>query len=282
MSQSDFRLTSGEKTNSNPSLMDLEQVQRIGIAAAYQGAEVLRCRFGNMMRVSKKGRIDLVTEADIESERAIIETIASAFPDHSILAEESGLNNESSPLQWIIDPLDGTTNFVHGLAIYAVSIAFAVNGEVVFGIVLSPPTEELFMAVSGKGATLNGRHISVSGESALTDSLLVTGFPYKIEEDFKPAGERFNRCLKAAQGVRRLGSAALDLCYVACGRFTGFWEQNIQPWDAAAGFLLIKEAGGKVTDYTDQPYTLDKRGILATNGLIHKEMISLLTLEDLV
>ena len=276
----DFKLTSREKPNSSSSLMDLEQVQRIGIAAAYQGAEVLRSRFGSMFKVSKKGRIDLVTEADTEAEHAIIETIASAFPDHSILAEESGLQKESSPLQWIIDPLDGTTNFVHGLSLYAVSIAFAVEGEVVFGIVLSPPAEELFMAVSGEGATLNGRPVSVSSESALSESLLVTGFPYSIEEDFKPISERFIKCLKAAQGVRRLGSAALDLCYVACGRFTGFWEQNIQPWDTAAGFLLVQEAGGRVTDYSDQPYTIGKREILATNGMIHQEMLSLLSLED--
>lgn len=259
--------------------MDLEQVQKIGIAAAYQGAEVLRSRFGSMFKVSKKGRIDLVTEADTEAEHAIIETIASAFPDHSILAEESGLNKRPSPLQWIIDPLDGTTNFVHGLALYAVSIAFAIDGEVVFGIVLSPPAEELFMAVSGEGATLNGRPVSVSSESALFESLLVTGFPYSIEKDFKPVSDRFMKCLKAAQGVRRLGSAALDLCYVACGRFTGFWEQNIQPWDTAAGFLLVQEAGGRVTDYSDQPYTIGKREVLATNGMIHQEMLSLLSLE---
>ena len=258
---------------------DIEQIKRVGIGAAYKGAEALRHHFGNT-QVKKKGRIDLVTEADTASEQTIIETIRAAFANHTILAEESGLNDGSPDHQWYIDPLDGTTNFAHGVGLVAVSIAYAEKGQLVLGIVLSPFTNELFIAVAGQGATLNGRPIGVSTEETVSDSLLVTGFPHDLTIDFNPMMARFSNCLSAARGVRRLGSAALDLCYVACGRFGGFWEQNLHPWDTAAGVLIAEEAGGTITDFVNREYSVDKKEILATNGKIHQEMIGILSLKD--
>lgn len=257
--------------------MMLEEARHTAIAAAYHGARKLRRHFGNLSGVTKKGAIDLVTDADTSSERAILDVIRSAFPDHGILAEESGANASSSPYRWIIDPLDGTTNFAHGLALFAVSIALAKDGEILLGIVLNPITGELFSAVKGEGATLNGRPISVSTSANVDDSLLVTGFPYNLRERSEPLIARFAACLKAARGVRRLGAAALDLCFVACGRFDGFWEETLKPWDTAAGLLITREAGGRVTTFDNTAYNIDDPTVLATNGRIHDEMIHLLT-----
>ena len=194
--------------------MDLEIVKRVGIAAAYKGAGVLLSHFGRISEINKKGAIDLVTKADTESEKVIIETIRARFPDHAILAEESGLNKGEALYKWIIDPLDGTTNFAHNLGLFSVSIAFALNGNIVLGIVLNPVTNELFTATTGKGATLNGRPIHVSSSTKVSESLLVTGFPYDFKTILEPLLTRFANCLKASRGVRRLGSAALDLCFV--------------------------------------------------------------------
>ena len=259
--------------------MELNKIQETGFNATYKSAQILNKYLGNLSKINKKGVIDLVTEADIESEKVIIDTIKSNFPDHSILAEESGeeLNKESEHL-WIIDPLDGTTNFAHGLKLFSSSIAFSLNGEIVFGIVNNPATDELFSALLNKGAFLNGKPINVSKTKNVTDSLLVTGFPYNFKEIIKPLMERFTNCLCTAQAVRRLGSAALDLCYVACGRFDGFWEQNLKPWDTAAGMFIAKEAGGVVTDFSNNRFSVEKKEILATNGNIHKEMLSILEL----
>ncbi len=256
--------------------MDLKLIKRVGIAAAYRGGGVLRSYFGSSLEINKKGAIDLVTQADIGSEKLIIETIRATFPNHSILAEESGLKKGADDCQWIIDPLDGTTNFAHQLSLFSVSIGFALNSDIVAGIVLNPVSGELFTAVTGEGAELNGRPISVSDAATLSESLLVTGFPYNLKEMFPPLLTRFSNCLKASQGIRRLGSAALDLCFVACGRFDGFWEQNLKPWDTAAGMLIAKEAGAMVTDFSNKPFAVDKKEILATNSKIHKEMLSLL------
>jgi len=258
--------------------MDLELIKRVGISAAYKSATVLRRYRGKIPKVNKKGAIDLVTEADLESEKIIIKTIKEKFPDHSILAEESGLKEEKVECRWIIDPLDGTTNFAHQLYIFSTSIAFALNGDIIFGIVLNPETGELFSAIKGQGATLNGRPIKVSNSKKITESLLVTGFPYDFKKILRPVLTRFENCLAASQGVRRLGSAALDLCFVACGRFDGFWEQNLKPWDTAAGSLIAREGGAIVTDFTNNPFTVDKNEILATNGKIHNKMLSLMEL----
>ncbi len=259
--------------------MDLGQIQRVGIAAAYRSAEVLRSRFGKLSDIRKKGAIDLVTEADIASEQSIIATIREVYPGHTIMAEESGMDNGQPECLWIIDPLDGTTNFAHQVAVYAISIAFALDGAPVVGIVLNPVTGELFTATAGSGAQLNGRPVGVSEVSSLSDSLLVTGFPYDVRKIPGPLMQRLENCLLASQSVRRLGSAALDLCYVACGRFEGYWEESIQLWDVAAGALIAKEAGAVVTDFEKQPYSTDKKEILATNGHIHDQMITLLALK---
>jgi myo-inositol-1(or 4)-monophosphatase len=259
--------------------MKLETVVQTAMAAAYEGAAVIRSLAGKA-DIRKKGDIDLVTEADIGSEKAIIRTIKATFPDHAIHAEETGRGEEQSPCEWIIDPLDGTTNFAHNIGHYAVSIAFAVHRKIVMGLVLNPIKNELFAATAGSGATLNGNPISVSGTPSISESLLATGFPYNFKENFTQIQQRFTRCLMSAQGVRRFGSAALDLCDVACGRYDGYWEQNLKPWDWAAGYLIAVEAGASVKDFAGIPYGLDNTAVLATNGKIHQEMISLLEVQD--
>ena len=260
--------------------MDLERVKRVGMAAAYKGAEVLRSYFGKNFQVNKKGVIDLVTEADIGSENKVVSTIQAAFPDHTILAEESGLRQGAQDCKWLIDPLDGTTNFAHNVPIFCISIAFAVNDEILMGIVLNPISGELFSASRNNGAQCNGSPIKVSSTPSVSESLLVTGFPYNIREFFDPIISRYASCLRAAQGMRRLGSAALDLCYVACGRFDGFWEQHLKPWDTAAGSIIASEAGAQVTDFSNCSFSVDAKEILATNGCIHDEMLSLLRLKE--
>ena len=257
--------------------IDLEYIKNQGIAAAYGSAKILREHLGRLEKIQKKGPKDLVTEADIKSEKHIVDTIRNVFPDHDIFAEESGdKNHVESKYRWIIDPLDGTTNFAHQVPIFSVSIAFAISGEICVGIVLQPVSGELFTAVKNKGAWLNGHSISISECRVLSEALVVTGFPYDVKKNTVPYMTRFEKMLNAVQGVRRLGSAALDLCYVACGRFEAFWENNLQPWDTAAGFLIAEEAGGRITDFSGKPYTVDKPEILATNSHIHDEMCAIL------
>lgn len=259
-------------------IVDLDRIKDIGVAAAARAGEILCNYWGKTHTVEKKGPMNLVTEADLASEKAIIQLIRAAFPDHTILAEESGVTSGAQSCEWIIDPLDGTTNYAHHLPEFSLSIGFAFEGEIVFGLVLNPITQELFCGTRGHGATLNGRPIRASGTKTVGESLLVTGFPYDFQSMIRPLILRFERCLLAAQGVRRLGSAALDLCYVACGRFDGFWEQNLAPWDTAAGMVIAREAGATISDFSNGPYSIEKKEILATNGLIHNEMTALLTL----
>jgi len=261
--------------------MDIQTIQRIGVRAAYRAGRILNEYFGSTFQVTKKGIIDLVTDADVAAEQSIVATIAETFPDHAILAEESGASGDNARDRWVIDPLDGTTNFAHGVPIFAVSIAYARDDEIMMGVVFNPTNGELFTAVSGEGARLNDQPIQVSTVERVCDSLLVTGFPYTIntETSTQPMA-RFVNCLKAAQGVRRLGSAALDLCFVACGRFEGFWEEHLKPWDTAAGMLIAAEAGGRVTDFADRPFGINDKQILATNARIHQEMVALLTIGE--
>lgn len=259
--------------------MDLEHAKRVGIAAAYNGARVLTEHFGNTFRIDRKGPFDLVTEADTGSEKQIIKTIREAFPDHAILAEESGTGEGNPEYRWIIDPLDGTTNFAHHCPIFTIAIALTVHDEIAFGLVLNPVDGELFSATAGKGAELNGKPIRTSLTASVHDSLLATGFPYNFSEIIEPMMKRFAACQDASQGVRRLGSAALDICYVACGRFDGFWEQNLKPWDVAAGVIIAAEAGARITNFSNRPFSINQKEILITNGHIHQEMLSLLALE---
>ncbi len=270
----DFSLTSSIKV----SLMDMDLIKRTGIRAAFESGKILKSYFGNISDIRKKGAIDLVTEADTASEEMIIGIIREMFPEHSILAEESGLDQEDENHQWIIDPLDGTINFAHQVPIFSISIAYAFEGIPVMGIVLNPVTGELFSAVAGEGAFLNNHPIKVSDTRVMQESLLATGFPYDLLSIFDTITGRLENCLRAAQGVRRLGSAAIDICALACGRFDGFWEQNLHPWDTAAAVLIASEAGAVITDFANKPFSIDKKEILATNGKIHTEMISLLAL----
>jgi myo-inositol-1(or 4)-monophosphatase len=258
--------------------MDFDQIVKTAAAAAFEGGEVARSLMGRLTHIQKKGAIDLVTEADLESEKRIIGKIRERFPDHDFLAEESVPTPLTSSCQWIIDPIDGTTNFAHAVNHYAISIAFSMENQIRAGVVYSPGTSELFTAVRGQGAFLNDEPIQVSAETSVSESLLATGFPYNFKEILLPIMTRFQNCLMAARGLRRFGSAALDLCYVACGRFDGYFEQNLKPWDTAAGFLIAQEAGGRVTDFGNEMFSVEKKEILSTNGHIHSQMISLLKL----
>ena len=255
--------------------MDMQRIKQVGTAAAHRGGKILHDHFGKLTDIGKKGAIDLVTAADLESEAAIIDTISDAFPEHAILAEESGRRDGENGT-WIIDPLDGTTNFAHNLPLFCVSIAFAMDHRIRAGFVLAPQLGELFVAIEGQGAARNGSPIAVSATVDLENSLLVTGFPYDHQTMLEPLMNRFRRCLAATQGVRRLGSAALDLCYVACGRFDGFWEQGLKPWDTAAGYLVATEAGARTTAFSGATYSIDSDEIACTNGTIHDELLSLL------
>ena len=260
--------------------VDMIQARHTGIAAAYQAGEILLRYLGNVKDIRKKGRIDLVTEADTASEARIIEIIKASFPNHGILAEESGHRPQQDSYTWIIDPLDGTVNFAHGLPFFGISIALVSDQTTLLGLVFNPLGNELFYAEKSGGAFLNHRKIAVSNTDTLVESLVCTGFPYDLKSDFENLTRRFNQCLKSVQGMRRLGSAALDLCYLACGRFDGFWEQNLAVWDFAAGALIASEAGAVVSEYSGASHTLSSKTILATNGLIHSEMIRILTESD--
>jgi myo-inositol-1(or 4)-monophosphatase len=253
--------------------------QFIEMVAVEAGA-LLRESVHNHHTVQYKGEINLVTEVDCLSEALIIERISHAFPGHDILAEESPETANGSGFRWIIDPLDGTTNYAHGLPIFCVSIALEMEGMIRLGAVCDPMLAELFVAEKGEGAFLNGRRLAVSQTAELSRGLLATGFPYDIREDRNNNMNYFKAMAIHAQAIRRTGSAALDMAYVAAGRFDGFWEVKLMPWDIAAGWLLITEAGGTVTDFRGDPYQLHSPHILASNGAIHGEMADILAATD--
>jgi myo-inositol-1(or 4)-monophosphatase len=228
-------------------------------------------------RISYKGPVDLVTAADKAADRTIVRLLKSRFPDHGFLTEESQPRVSRSRYRWIVDPLDGTTNFAHGLPHACVSIGLEKDGRMLAGGVLDPFRRELFLAVRGRGAHLNGRRIRVSGTARLIDSLLVTGFPYDRQKRARFYLSSYERFMTKTQGIRRMGAAALDLAYVACGRFDGYWEYKLHPWDVAAGWLLVEEAGGRVTNYQGRRYRLGETGqTLASNGRIHRAMVDTL------
>jgi myo-inositol-1(or 4)-monophosphatase len=247
------------------------------IETVQQAGHILMEKFGRIT-VTKKGDINLVTEADLASENHIIERIRSYYPKHAILAEESGeavIKGGDPSWKWIIDPLDGTTNYAHGYPCFCVTIALEHDGEIVLGVTFDPTRDELFAAERGRGATLNGKPIRVSPTEKLGDSLIVTGFPYDFKQ--KPNFARhLTDFLFHSRGVRRDGSAAIDMAYVACGRFDGFWEEGLNPWDVAAGTLLIEEAGGFVTYYDGSKYSIYQPPICASNGAIHSQMLDVL------
>lgn len=228
--------------------------------------------------VRKKGTIDLVTEVDLECERMCRALVAERFPDHDILAEELGASSPApgSRFRWIFDPLDGTTNYAHGLPIFCSSLGLEIDGRIDVGAIYDPTRKELFTAERGQGAFLNGVRIRVSDTSALIDGLLVTGFPYDVHKRGPDLIGLFGAFLGRARAVRRLGSAALDLCYVASGRFDAFWEQLLKPWDVAAGGLILEEAGGHITGMDGTPFDLSAGHLVASNGAIHEEMLGVI------
>jgi myo-inositol-1(or 4)-monophosphatase len=250
----------------------------LAVEAALKAGAYLKESVGKVLQIERKlgQETNLVTEIDKKSEEIIIGLIRKTYPHHDFLAEESGSHDQNSEVRWIIDPLDGTLNFTHGVPLYSVSIAVEVRGEVIAGVVYEPNLGELFTAERGKGAFLNGKPIRVSKIDSMIESLLVTGFPYTIRDNPDNAVQHFVNFLMSAQGVRRLGSAAIDLCYVACGRFEAFWEVSLSPWDMAAGILLVEEAGGRFTDFHGAPSSIYKKHVLATNGLIHDKVVGIL------
>ncbi len=251
----------------------------VAIEAALEAGKYLKYNVGKVKNIErKKGEeTNLVTEIDKQSEKLIIKKIRQHFSSHDILGEESGAHDAKSEYRWIIDPLDGTTNYTHGLPIFCVTIGVEHKGEIIGGAIYDPNTDEMFTAEKGKGAFLNGKRIRVSSADTLINSLLVTGFPYNVKENPGNVVDHFVHFLPVAQGIRRLGSAALDLAYIACGRLDGYWEVFLNPWDKAAGILLVREAGGKVTTFSgDEKDVIYNPNTLATNGLVHNDMLAVI------
>jgi myo-inositol-1(or 4)-monophosphatase len=256
---------------------DPARLRDAAIELAREAGAIVREGYGTLHAPERKGRIDLVTEFDRRSERLILDRIAARFPGHAVLAEESGPHagrsaGGASPVRWMIDPLDGTTNFAHNYPFFAVSLGVEIEGALAAGAVYDPVRDEMFAAARGHGATLNGAPLRVSAIARVEDALLVTGFPYDVREHPERILPAFEAFLVRAQGVRRDGSAALNLCYVAAGRFDGFWEAALSAWDTAAGTAILAEAGGRITDYEGGPFAPGRGSILATNGRIHDEM----------
>ncbi|AXA35645.1 Inositol-1-monophosphatase [Candidatus Sumerlaea chitinivorans] len=254
----------------------MSEITDVLIKALEAGGEVLMRHYAALDSIETKGSAkNLVTIADKQSEEAIKDVIWSHFPSHSILGEETGAQalRGSSDFRWIIDPLDGTTNYAHTMPLFAVSIGVEFKGEVVAGGVFNPYYKELFLAERGSGAALNGTPIRPSRNATLSQCLVVTGFPYDTPEVLQRCLSEIGKVLSHVHGVLRLGAAALDLCYVACGRLDVFWQRNLYPWDTAAGWLIVEEAGGKVTDFTGGQFSPFGNEVLATNGLVHEEFI---------
>ena len=254
----------------------MKRFRAFAIETAREAGQFLRARLNSAHEIGYKGEINLVTEADKTSEEMITSKINHLFPYHDILGEEFTDTNRGSDFRWIIDPLDGTINYAHGYPVFCVSIALQRRDKIILGVIYDPVLDEMFVAEEGKGALSNGRQIHVSSTVRLAESLLATGFPYDIRQNSYNALNYFNTMIRKARGIRRAGSAALDLTYVAAGRFDGFWELKLNPWDTAAGWLMVEEAGGMVTDLGGRDYYLQSPVILASNGKIHEEMVDIL------
>jgi myo-inositol-1(or 4)-monophosphatase len=253
------------------------QFKSFAVDLARKSGALLKEKFSQTHKIQYKGDIDIVTEADKMSEDLIIAAISQKFPDHGILSEESPMITGVGKLRWIIDPLDGTTNYAHGYPVFCVSIALENEGTIVLGVIYDPMREEMFVAVRGGGLYLNEKKLHVSDVSDLSRSLLVTGFPYDIRESKDNNLNFFNAMAINVQAIRRAGAAALDLAYLAAGRFDGFWELKLKPWDTAAGCLMVEEAGGIISDIAGQKWHLQSPSLLASNGLIHEQMIKVLS-----
>ena len=243
------------------------------IEAVVRAGDLQMAKFGTGIRVEKKGAIDLVTEVDVEVERMFRAMIDERFPDHDVLAEELGGAARGARHRWVFDPLDGTTNFAHGVPIFCASLALEIDGAAAVAAVYDPNRRELFTAEAGVGSWLNGRRLQASTTASVLESMLVTGFPYTVHQKADEFLKVFGQLLKQARAIRRLGSAAIDICWVAAGRMDGFWEASLKPWDTRAAALILEEAGGKVTGMDGGTWNPDGGHILATNGLIHDEML---------
>jgi myo-inositol-1(or 4)-monophosphatase len=255
----------------------MDDLKVVLMEATLEAGKIIQEYFHGTFKIeNKEGINNLVTEVDKHSETRIIEIIKKYYPGHSIISEEVGEEIQDSDYKWIIDPIDGTVNFAHGIPICCVSIGLQLKDDLVLGAVYNPMMNELFFAEKGKGATLNGNPISVSKKSDFKKACLVTGFPYKWPKTYEHPIKVFERFIMEGLPVRRLGSAAIDLCWVACGRFDGFWEYNLSSWDVAAGYLIVQEAGGKITGFEGEQYSVFDKETLATNGLIHEEMLKLI------
>ncbi len=253
-----------------------ERLKTVAVEAARRAGAILDEYARSGFRIDHKDALNLVTDADRHSEQAIVDAISRSFPDHEILAEERGQAGSPSPFKWIIDPLDGTTNFAHGFPAYCVSIGLEYEGRGILGVVLDPTRQELFVGEAGSRATLNGKPIHVSRTPKLDGALLVTGFAYDIRVSKQNNLDHFANFAVRSQGLRRMGAAAIDLCYVACGRFDGFWELKLHPWDTAAGSVIVTEAGGRMSEFGGKPFSIYGQEMIASNGLIHEEMVEVL------
>lgn len=259
-------------------MVNTSNLLRVAISTAKKAGNLLNRNFGKVKSIEyKEGEIkNVVTDLDKKSEDLIIKEIKKYFPQHNILSEEIGELKTNSDYLWVIDPLDGTVNYSHNVPLYSVSIGILHKKEIIAGVIYNPTSKELFCAEKNKGAFLNGKKISVSKVNKVEKSCLVTGFPYNVKYNPSNVFEHFILFLKKSQAVRRLGSAALDLAYLAAGRFDGYWEVNLKPWDKAAGILLVNEAGGRVTDFKNIPLKLNEPNLLASNNFIHNEMLEIL------
>lgn len=259
---------------SKPKKKDLKQSLLTARQAAHLAGDLLRRKFGRFRSLNEKPNAGLVTEADKGAEKLIIQHIGKRYKDHSFLAEESGVTEYlRSPFRWIIDPLDGTTNFVHGFPMFCVSIGFEIEGELVLGYIHQPISGDDYWAVKGGGAFKNGKRIHVSKSKKLKDSMITTGFSYQRNDLLESEVKVFSNMVHKSRALRRVGSAALDLCFVAAGQFDGFFEMRLSPWDVAAGLVILTEAGGHYSDYEGKKYRLGSSSLIASNGVIHKEFL---------
>lgn len=256
--------------------MEIDVIREVALRAAKEAGAILRQGLERARTIQYKGVKNIVTDVDRRSEEAIAALVHRELPDHSLVSEEGTRLEGDSGYRWFVDPLDGTTNYAHGYPLFCTSIALEQKGEIVMGVVYEPNHDELFTAEKEKGSFLNGKRIRVSSGEKIGHSLLATGFAYDIKKNSRDTLDHFKNMLLSAQAVRRDGVAAVDLCYTACGRYDGFWEVNLFPWDVGAGYLIVREAGGCVTDFSGKPFSVYAKEILATNGRIHEQMTTIL------
>lgn len=260
--------------------MNMDKYLKEAEKIAQKTGGMLRKNINTSPEIFFKGVVDLVTDFDNRAQGMIFDHLSACFPDHDFMGEEGLSKDRGEEFRWIIDPLDGTTNYAHGFPIFCVSIALEWKEEIILGVVYDPMRGEMFSALKEEGAFLDGKKIRVSSVDDLDKSLVATGFPYDLRESNVNNIDHFKNFLVRVQAIRRCGSAAMDLCYVACGRFDGFWELKLNPWDMAAGALIVSEAGGKISDFKDREFSIFGSEILATNGLIHHQMMDVLQLGE--